>query len=80
MYLVMMCQWNRVTHVKAFENHPDAAKHADELVMSARGINISPTFIPLDAGTNWEDGDYRQVYETDRGIAVMIEPCDKPIN
>jgi hypothetical protein len=70
MYLVLMVQHNRVLHVRAFRNFDLATFHADGLVIDQIGAsNEMP---------DWEDSDYRNVFEAPNGVAIMIEPCDRP--
>jgi hypothetical protein len=70
MHLVLMVQHNRVFYVKAFRNFDLATFHADSLVIHQIGVaNNLP---------DWEDSDCRNVFEAPNGVAIMIEPCDKP--
>jgi hypothetical protein len=70
MFLVMTVQYNRVTSVKAFSDWHRATLHADTVAICLKG-GVDKKML------NWEEGDYRNVYEHN-GVAVMIEPCDEP--
>jgi hypothetical protein len=70
MHLVLMVQHNRVIHVKAFRNFDLATYYADSLVIDQTGVTND---LP-----DWEDNDYRNVFEAPNGVAIMIEPCAKP--
>jgi hypothetical protein len=70
MYLVLMVQHNRVIHVKAFRNFDLATYYADSLVIDQIGMTNE---LP-----DWEDNDYRNVFEAPNGVVIMIEPCAKP--
>jgi hypothetical protein len=70
MYLVLMISNNRVIHAKAFTQWDEAVPHADDLVMNMGGVsNDMP---------DWENGDYRTVYEHSNGTTVTIETLDNP--
>ena len=68
MYLVLMVQYNRVKHVKAFGDFNEAASYADDMVMDLFGVSRVGT---------WENDSYRNVYEKN-GKAVLLEPCYAP--
>ena len=70
MYLVLMVQNIRVIYAKAFRNFDLATFHADSLVIGEIGVTND---LP-----DWEDNDYRNVFESPNGVAIMIEPCEKP--
>jgi hypothetical protein len=70
MHLVLMVEYDRVIHVKAFRNFDLATMYADCLVMDQRGVtNEMP---------DWEDNENRNVFTAPNGISIMIEPCDEP--
>jgi len=70
MYLVMMISNNRPCLVKAFSQWDDAVTYADNVVMDLNGITND---LP-----DWENGDYRTVYEHFDGMTVTIETVDEP--
>lgn len=68
MYLVLMISNNRVLHAKSFDQWDSAVIHADSVVMDVSGVSND---LP-----DWENGDYRTVYEHSNGTTVTIETLD----
>ena len=65
MYLVLMISNNRVCYLKAFTQWDEATACADNVVMDIGGVsNEMP---------DWENGNYRTVYEHRNGMTVTIE-------
>ena len=70
MYLVLMISNNRVSYAKAFDQWDSAVLCADNVVMDIAGVSND---LP-----DWENGDYRTVYEHTNGTTVTIETLDGP--
>jgi hypothetical protein len=70
MYLVLMISNNRVRHAKLFDQWDSAVIHADNVVMDIAGVSND---LP-----DWENGDYRTVYEHPNGMTVTIETMNDP--